>query len=486
MNLRPNMILSAILVVALSAAWVMAQDNYRPVPAFPAEQAVFNSQQQPPTTLRRLPEVEQSPSSIVAANPVHAYYEAPPGAMGLEVAAQFAEELPSEIPPQRVGSYSGDVAVDRYPGRSPTDSSDIKVGVDLYSAPDFKGGLIVRGRNVAMKLGGYVKADFIYDFNAIDSTDSFNTTTIPVGARHRTNARFHARQTRLSFDTRWLSGAPDIRVFVEGDFFSADNQFRLRHAYGEAGSLLVGQTWTTFTDVAAAPATLDFEGSVSSVNRRQAQARWTMPLYNEDLTLALAVEDTRFIIQLPENVDAETRSPSPDFVGHLRLERDWAEFQVAGLYRIGGAQAEDSPVITGSAWGLNFTGVVLLTQCTKTYYQIVFGDGIGSYRELPDAAPSGSESMSSLPLFGWMVGVTHDWNKQLSSNFTYAENSLENTDFQKQDDVHRTTYLAANLIWSPRERVSIGMEYLYGIRQNFDLATGAAHRLQTSFIFDLP
>ena len=54
---------------------------------------------------------------------------------------------------------------------------------------------------------------------------------------------------------------------MEGDFYSSGDQFRLRHAYGEIGDLLVGQTWTTFTDVAAAPATLDFEGSVSSVNR---------------------------------------------------------------------------------------------------------------------------------------------------------------------------------------------------------------------------
>ncbi len=38
------------------------------------------------------------------------------------------------------------------------------------------------GRDVAMKIGGYAKADFIYDFDPIDSTDSFVTTSIPIGA----------------------------------------------------------------------------------------------------------------------------------------------------------------------------------------------------------------------------------------------------------------------------------------------------------------
>ena len=85
-----------------------------------------------------------------------------------------------------------------------------------------------------------------------------------------------------------------------------------------------------------------------------------------------------------------------------------------------------------------------------------------------------------------MVGVNHAWTDRLSSNFTYAENRLENTAFQRDDDVHRTTYLAANLIWSRWERVRVGIEYLYGLRENVDRAVGPANRLQAAFIFDLP
>jgi len=89
-------------------------------------------------------------------------------------------------------------------------------------------------------------------------------------------------------------------------------------------------------------------------------------------------------------------------------------------------------------------------------------------------------------MFGWMIGLTHDWNEELSSNFTYAENRLSTSAFQSPTDVQETTYLAANLIWSPLTNVKIGVEYLYGIKENVGGATGAAHRLQTSFIFDLP
>lgn len=166
---------------------------------------------------------------------------------------------------------------------------------------------------------------------------------------------------------------------------------------------------------------------------------------------------------------------------------------MGGLYRIVGVQPSGASipqygnkVYTGNAWGLNFVGVILLASSTKAYYQIVFGEGIGSYRGLPDAAPTAVDRLGGLPLFGWMVGTTHNWTDRLSSNFTYAENSLDNTAFQDPDDVHRTTYLAANLIWNPLERVKVGVEYLYGLREDVDRAIGSANRLQVAFIFDLP
>lgn len=396
----------------------------------------------------------------------------------LPVSAKFVQPATASVDP----------VLQNFSGRQfMSESRRLDIGFDFYSAPSFDEGLIIYGDNVAMKIGGYVKADFIYDFNPIDSTDSFVTTDIPVGAPPRTNSRFHARQTRMSFDTRWLSINDDVvRIYVEGDFFSDDDQFRLRHAYGESGHLLVGRTFTTFTDTSAAPATLDFEGSVSAVNRRQAQARWTTNFLREDLEVAVAVEDTRFIVEAPMGIMGESRSPSPDFVGHLRLDKDWGQFQIASLHRVGGFQPDGQEVLTRYAWGFNFTGVMLVRPRTKAYYQIVFGDGIGSYRGLPDAAPISATQSDLLSMVGWMVGMTHDWNDEWSSNFTYAENTLDNLPGQSGDDVHETTYLAVNLIWQPTDRFRIGTEYLYGIRENINGDVGAANRLQTSFIFDLP
>ena len=361
--------------------------------------------------------------------------------------------------------------------------AQFNVGVDLYGAPDFRDGLLIYGKNVAMKIGGYVKADFIYDFDPIDSTDSFDTTQIPVGAQPRTNSRFHARQSRLSFDTRWKGGSQIVKIYVEGDFFSVSDTFRLRQAYGEYGRLLVGKTWTAFTDVAAAPATLDFEGSVSSVNRRQAQARYTFPICDDLLTGTVSLEDTRFLLDF--GTDGTARSPSPDFVGRLRLSTELLQLQAAALYRKVGFQPAGKTTLTRSAGGMNFTGVLMLTGRTKAYSQVIFGKGIGSYRSLPDAALKG-DTAALLPMFGWMFGLTHEWNNLLSSNFTYADNNLDNTSGQAPGAVKQTTYMAINLLAKPQERITLGIEYLSGTRTNKDLQSADAHRIQCAVIFDLP
>ncbi len=361
---------------------------------------------------------------------------------------------------------------------------------DFTSFPDFDGGLTITGRSAALKIGGYVKADLISDFDAIDSTDTFNTGAIAIGQPDRRNSRFHARQSRLSFDSRWNVAQDVARAFVEVDFFGAgsgsNDALRLRHAYGALGNLTVGQTWTTFTDPSAVPHTLGTEGAVSNVNRRQGLLRWQRPLWTDSLSFALAVEDPRITIEVPENVNGELRTETPDFVTRLRLEEDWCEFQIAMVLRELGFQPTGQSVVIETAWGFNFTGSVLFQEETKVYYQITFGEGIGSYRGSPDVVATGPLSAEILPVFGWMLGLKHSWSERLTSNMTYSELHLEDIPGQSQDNLRSTSYFAINLIQNPYERVFWGMEYLHGVRSNQSFASDDANRLQMSFGFFLP
>jgi hypothetical protein len=360
---------------------------------------------------------------------------------------------------------------------------------DFSAFPNFSRGVLIVSDNIAMKIGGYVKADLIQEEGAIGSTDLFNTTLLPTSGPDRKNVRFHARQSRLSFDTRWRTEGEVVRTFIEGDFFggSSDSpEFRLRHAYGKVGRLTAGQTWTTFTDPSALPQTLDLEGAVSNVNRRQGQIRWDQPLSNDAFSMAVALEDSRVLVEAPSLALGEGRTEHPDLITHVRYERDWAEFQSACVLRTVGFERTGEPVVEENAWGCNLTGSFLVIPETEAYFQITFGEGIGSYRGTPDLVSTGPNTISLLSSFGWMVGLHHEWTERLTSNFTFSRLSIDDVPGQSVDNLSDTTYLAVNLIANPYERFFCGMEYLYGTREDVSGARGFTNRLQASFGFLLP
>ncbi|QDU55720.1 DcaP family trimeric outer membrane transporter [Aeoliella mucimassa] len=385
--------------------------------------------------------------------------------------------------------FSANPPIERFQSEAFRQASYRSLKNDFTRFPEFKEGIIIASDNIAMKIGGYVKADLIRDFDAITSTDSFNTTTIPTSGPGWQNARFHARQSRLSCDTRWRTSGEVVRVFFEGDFFggSADSpSFRLRHAYGTVGRFTAGQTWTTFTDPSAVPQTIDFEGAISNVNVRQGLVRWDQPLWDDCYSVAVALEDPQVSIEAPSMVVGEARTEMPDLVARLRYKRDWGELRAAYVLRTLGFQPDGQEVIEDTGWGWNFTGSVFVMPDTRGYFQITFGDGIGSYRGTPDVVATGPNSAAMVHSLGWMVGVHHAWNDSLTSNVTFSRLANDDIPGQDGDNLKGMTYLAVNLIANPYERVFCGVEYLYGVRDDVSGATGHANRLQASFGFYLP
>ncbi|MCA9086136.1 MAG: hypothetical protein KDA81_18890, partial [Planctomycetaceae bacterium] len=353
--------------------------------------------------------------------------------------------------------------------------------------PDFLSGAYIRNGPLVTKFGGYVKADLIHDFDPIDSTDTFDPTTIPVGAPHRTNTRFHTRQSRLNMDNRWtVPGEEPIRVMVEGDFFGDNSTFRLRHAYGESGHWLIGQTWSTFAHRAALPNTLDSVGDVASIGRRQTQLRWTHHLIDDRLLIGAALENSQVRVDDVFLAVGTPRSELPDAVLRLRLVSESSQFQIAGLARRLGFQPNGQDVRTFTGRGMNATGLIDITDDDRVYGGILWGTGIGDYRDLPDLAPVSSTEGKALQSLAWYVGLKHQWNKAWSSNFTYSAADVQHTAFQPVDSLARNRYLAANLIWKPREHGFIGIEYLRGFRENGDGNGDSANRVMMSVGFILP
>lgn len=94
---------------------------------------------------------------------------------------------------------------------------------------------------------------------------------------------FTANTSRLGVIAEYDSG---VRVRVEGDFYDG---FRLRHAYGEYGNWLAGQTWTNVYTTVGRIQTIDFEGLTGrALEDRAPQIKYTTG------PVSIAIEEADF------------------------------------------------------------------------------------------------------------------------------------------------------------------------------------------------
>jgi len=372
---------------------------------------------------------------------------------------------------------------------------------DVVSAGDFPGSIRIPGTDAAIKLGGRVRAALVATLDPLGSVDRFLTNSIPVnpgpGAVDNTQTNINANTSRFNFELRTPTGAGQMRAFLEGDFFGSGNTFRLRHAYGQFHGVLVGQTWSTFSDPAASHEDLDFEGVSSENVVRQPQIRYTWIL-REGLSVAAAIETPRVSV-----TDGTGSDEIPDVVGRAiwRFEGG-GHIQLAAVARQVRAASTFDPSDFQSeyGWGIGLSGVVPFEFWKLTdrfLYQVNGGRGVGRY--INDLSSLGGQDgafdpvtgdLEALDAFGWYLAYEHMWtrsekvrDRNLRSSLIWSPVYVDNTDFQPDDAYHQTHRLSANLIFSPIRRLDVGLQYIWGRRENKDGSSGTARQVQFVVLF---
>ena len=130
-------------------------------------------------------------------------------------------------------------------------------------------------------VSGYVKGDFIWDFD--QSLGTTFTSGVGIDQRDQKDVHFstHAQQTRFRIRSRTDTAIGQIRTLIEGHFFGAGLGFGLRHAWGEWDmtpnwTLGIGRFWRLGYDVFTGVTLVDFGGSAGAPGRsRTEQVRLT-------------------------------------------------------------------------------------------------------------------------------------------------------------------------------------------------------------------
>jgi len=375
------------------------------------------------------------------------------------------------------------------------------IPAEVVGAGDFRGSLRIPGTDIQMRIAGLVRTTGVSTFGPLGTEDRFVTSSIPVegSADAGKDSRFvlTAAPSRFNLDLRTPTGVGAMRAFIEGDFAGGGKVFRLRHAYGQWGGLVVGQTWSTFADPEAEPDGIDFEGLNAIALFRQPQVRYTYRL-GESFSLAGALENAA-----PDITNALGVSQVPDLVLRARwrpsegervlgmgfLRKD-AHVNLALLFRQIRGEAADRPNSTLSADGF---GVGLSGRLTAPWQaeraQITFsayaGSGIGRY--ITDLGTLGGQdayydpatgTIEALPVLAWYLGYERSWTRQFRSTFTYGTVLVDNLAVQPANSFHQTNRGSLNLTWSPIPRLDLVAEFLFGNRIDKGGQRGSSSQLQ--------
>ncbi len=345
-----------------------------------------------------------------------------------------------------------------------------------------------------VKIGGYVKVDFIQDYDAIGNASQFQVNSIPVSgtaaAGQSGRTTIQAKETRLTLTLLEDTSRGKLKAYVEGDFYGDNNAFRIRHAYGEYGEFLGGQTWTTFMDFSARPHTIDYEGPDAEIFVRQAMMRWTHPL-SDKLTLAVAVEQPGGQFAFPDSLAGSSRSNLPDVPAHLRYQIERGHVQLAAIVRQIRFDGETgSPEATATGFGVNLSFRFNTFGNDVIMGEAAFGEGIGRYIESlngqnADAVFVSEFDMEALQASSGVIGYERHWTPTLQSAVAFSTAILDNDSRLSPSTIERARDFRLNLIWAADKKVDVGGEMLWGERENQDGSDGDAWRLQFSMIYKL-
>jgi len=398
--------------------------------------------------------------------------------------ARQGEESETQAPAQDAVSQAEPPEI---PTEDMKEKDRVLTGSDLVD-DDFPGSWPMFGRNVRMKVGGYVQANYLYDFDGSLDRRQFLMSTLPVEGTpeydNRGYSSFFVNDSRFNVDVRRIDkDKPPLRVFLEGDFWPSGSSFRLRHAYVVFGDFLAGQTWTTLSVLEAMVIGIDFAAGDALFGGRTTQLRYQRHL-GERWKLALGVENLDFMgIENPDGLGGAPSQGAPLLAA--RVDYSWK----GGLLVVGSSVGQlrwdggaDGPYATALQWDALVAGRQYLGRDFLTWH-VSYGHGSGEnimafIGSDANAVLTPDGRLETIPAFAFVLGFHHKWSDQLASNLSYAYGWLETPETRDPLALRKGGIGHANLVWQPTDHFSTGVEYMYGAQRTSNDSLGQASRVQ--------
>lgn len=347
--------------------------------------------------------------------------------------------------------------------------------------------------------GGYIKLDAISSqysggerATSAVGDDFLVASTIPVGGESGdANVDMQARHSRLWFKTVTPTAAGQLSSYIEMDFgvnqigderISNSSVNRIRQAYvswqyDADSSLLAGQAWSTFFNVASLPETLDFVGPVGTLFERQSQLRWTHGLDGgSSVMFALENPSTGLYGAAGSEAggSAYDNNSLPDVVLRYNGSHGSLSYSLATVFReIAYKQDFNNSAavaVSGDESEMGYgvsAAMIWKLGADDLKVQLNAGNALGRYMGLQSYRDGMIEDSGDIELIdeiGGFIAYRHFWNDQWRSSVVLSASSADNP-----DDVAATTSksyqsLHLNLLYSPIAALTLGAEFIHASR----------------------
>ncbi|MFI3294764.1 MAG: DcaP family trimeric outer membrane transporter [Rikenellaceae bacterium] len=347
--------------------------------------------------------------------------------------------------------------------------------------------------NAIFAIGGYVEFRTGYNFMGnVDNTD-FVTYDIPISytPADRQALLMDASTSRIYFKSL-INTKPlgTIEAYIETDFRGTGNSLRLREAYVKFKGLTFGQTVSAFCDLDAAFNTIDFEGPNAYSYRRNLAIQYNLAL-GCGWSMAAALEMPTLSATYDEYSEA---IPQRIFDVPLYVQYAWNEhnhLRLSGILRtMNYYNTLDMCDEHLFGWGVQFSGRVNMGRVGRLFGMMTYGEGIAQYIQdlqgtgmdlVPNCNTTGK--MSVPQAMAWFGGMEFNLTKRLPVTIGYSQVHLFNNDGAYDisgSDYKLAQYIVGNIFYNISSGMSVGMEYLYGTRYDYDGAFGTASRVQAA------
>lgn len=342
----------------------------------------------------------------------------------------------------------------------------------------------------SFSLGGFVALRAAYDAGGIVENIDFVTYDIPVAGNYATRQKLtlDASTSRLFLkaiaNTRAVGR---VVIYLDGDFRGgAANSYtpRLRSAYVSLLGLTLGRDVTTFCDLEAAPATVDFQGPNAYNFNFATLVRYERSFAEGRLSFGVAAEMPVVSGTYGEGFDAiPQRVPDIPFYlqyawGGDRSSHIRASAVVRNMYLHDLTRKSDTS-LTG--WGVQFSGTIRCCDPLRLFMNGVYGKGITPY--IQDLTGSGLDftpcprdetRIRTMPMWGWQAAAQIALTPRLFLSGGYSTVRVQRSHgFYAADEYKRGQYVFGNVFYTIAPRCKVAGEYLYGSRR--DMAAGKGH-----------